>query len=373
MSQPHLLPLGAPTLRIDYASYLSFDAEEVEEIPQVPHWGDDSDNEPQASAGQNQRLAEMLSVSNSAVGGQRRRGKDAKPVDQLDIKTGELLRRYASQTDACTIMKVSQIYISECCRGLRSDCFGFKWRFADDAPIKSTDKWVPIHDLLAIRHSNNNKTNYGVKFLQQPDGTIVDPRKLKRPRAEEDGDAEDGDDAEYAVLRPRRRARPVEQQELETGRVLRRYGSQLEAANKMKVNQIHISQTCRGERKDAYGFRWRALEEDEIDEAEEESEEAKRRREASYTSITELLAMKKRYDQAQSEVALKTVEQLRVDSKTVVRRYASLADVSESLLGVGPRAILRCLHGTHEQAYGFLWRIYDGPDIADCTCCVVLS
>lgn len=52
-----------------------------------------------------------------------------KCVEQLDFETGEVVRRYASGKEAAMVMQVSQGGISQCCTGIRSDCYGFKWRF----------------------------------------------------------------------------------------------------------------------------------------------------------------------------------------------------------------------------------------------------
>ena len=52
-----------------------------------------------------------------------------KPVEQLHLITGEVLRRYSSGRDAATLMEVSQSGISLCCKGVKPDAFGFKWRF----------------------------------------------------------------------------------------------------------------------------------------------------------------------------------------------------------------------------------------------------
>ena len=52
-----------------------------------------------------------------------------KPVEQLCLATGAVLRRYASGTDAAAAMQASQSGISLCCKGLKPDAFGFKWRF----------------------------------------------------------------------------------------------------------------------------------------------------------------------------------------------------------------------------------------------------
>ena len=119
---------------------------------------------------------------------------------------------------------------------------------------------MPISELLAIRQAN--QSNFGVKFIKQLDGTCVDPRKLHRMRKSggEDNDAaDDGDDEEWEGRR-RTRGIPVEQIDMETGKVLRRYTSQMVAAAAMGVNPVQISLCCRGKLNDAHGFMWRSSE-----------------------------------------------------------------------------------------------------------------
>ena len=62
-------------------------------------------------------------------------------VEQLDLQTGALLRRYASQGLAMEAMKGTQAVLSACCRGHRSSAFGFGWRTYTGPPIDGTTKY----------------------------------------------------------------------------------------------------------------------------------------------------------------------------------------------------------------------------------------
>lgn len=150
MSKSHCLPMGAPMKRYmdpDLLLVRTNQSESPGMKRKRPIGDDDDESEDEAmllASAKNQPFSRILNIASTAV--PRKRGKDAKPVDQLDIKTGELLRRYARQSDVCESMKVAQIYISECCRGMRSDCVGFKWRFADDAPPEGALHLPPAAD-----------------------------------------------------------------------------------------------------------------------------------------------------------------------------------------------------------------------------------
>eukprot|EP01041_Mallomonas_annulata_P002458 gene2458-4777_t len=77
-----------------------------------------------------------------------------KPIEQMDIETGEVLRRYGSGRAASRAMQVSQSGISQCCKGIKTDAYGFKWRFIDDSEISTLPPFQPrpIQELLKIRH-----------------------------------------------------------------------------------------------------------------------------------------------------------------------------------------------------------------------------
>jgi hypothetical protein len=124
--------------------------------------------------------------------------------------------------------------------------------FLIEKDFKPSDEWTPHHELMAIRERNKN--NFGFKYIKLDDGTYVDPRKLARSG---DGEQEDFDEDEFDMTRRKSRAIPVEQCDLETGKVLRRYASQNEAATAMKTTQVGISQCCRGARKEFIGFSWK--------------------------------------------------------------------------------------------------------------------
>jgi hypothetical protein len=269
-------------------------------------------------------------------------------------------------------MKISQIYVSECCRGGRSEAYGFKWRFSEDVKTenKGPQNWMSMAELLEIK--NTNKSNFGVKFLKLPDGTFLDPRKAAREARREAGeevDEEEGDD-----LDPRRKGRgvPVEQLDLNSDTLLRRYSSQIVAGQALGVNQISISLCCRGKLPYAYGFKWRLSECTEqpalslictnlcvaIVELDESDE-------SEYAPMEQLLETKRLYDKLLADSTVRVIEQVDPETGVVLHRFRN-ANEACSELHLSARAFFRCLHGpTHATAYGCRWRIYYGPDITD--------
>jgi hypothetical protein len=59
-----------------------------------------------------------------------------KPVEQLDLETGEVLRRYISGKDAADAMETTNHVISAACRGSSKRGVNFGWRFFVGDPAK---------------------------------------------------------------------------------------------------------------------------------------------------------------------------------------------------------------------------------------------
>lgn len=59
-------------------------------------------------------------------------------MEQLDLHTEEVLRRYRTGTEAATLMKVFQAQISNCCTGKATSAYGFKWRKYVGPPIEDS-------------------------------------------------------------------------------------------------------------------------------------------------------------------------------------------------------------------------------------------
>lgn len=55
--------------------------------------------------------------------------KLSKAVLQIDIKTNEIIKEFPSVSEVQRQLGISITHISECCKGKRKTCGGFKWRY----------------------------------------------------------------------------------------------------------------------------------------------------------------------------------------------------------------------------------------------------
>lgn len=139
-----------------------------------------------------------------------------RPVWQIDAKTGERLKQYASISEACKTLPAGaagRSRVCRVCRGKAVTAFGFKWEYAD----ASTPRPPTGHSC----------------------------------------------------------SRAIWKLDKDTGRRLKRYGSLKEATQSLsgKVHISKLSKACRGSVPDAYGFRWEYAEDAEDAEDDEDDED----------------------------------------------------------------------------------------------------
>ena len=99
-------------------------------------------------------------------GGDITRGKkkgNGKPVEQLDLETGEVIEEFESQAEASRVTGVPSLHISECVNGQRTDAGGFRWRREKSVDSQKTDddepywtKVVPISSTSASSSSSSS-------------------------------------------------------------------------------------------------------------------------------------------------------------------------------------------------------------------------
>lgn len=101
-----------------------------------------------------------------------------KPVEQIDVVSNSVLRRYYSLTEASNLMKASISSLSLCCNNRIPSSYGFRWRFLDfeacvmqsisenrdvediSKDLMEESTFVPIAELLKTRFgSRNNSTS----------------------------------------------------------------------------------------------------------------------------------------------------------------------------------------------------------------------
>lgn len=72
---------------------------------------------------------------------------NSRVIEQVDMLTGEVLRRYASSSEAATVLNISSASaILNCIQGRSSSSYGFYWRYCEDFNVEC--KEIPEEDLL---------------------------------------------------------------------------------------------------------------------------------------------------------------------------------------------------------------------------------
>jgi hypothetical protein len=141
-----------------------------------------------------------------------------KPVEQIDMKTGVVLRVFDTGADAARTFNISPNAISACCHGRRFSAAGFQWRFAHREPSETK---------TADRPTNHRAA--------PPEATRKVPPPPAVPGADE----------------------PVEQVDIASGVVLKVHSSIFEAARSLGVSSHVVLACCSGRRPYAGGYAWR--------------------------------------------------------------------------------------------------------------------
>jgi hypothetical protein len=177
--------------------------------------------------------------------GLQRLGTPSRPVEQLELGTGRVIARFASQHAAARAIGVTTVSsIGKCARGEYTQAHGFGWRPAVDGEEEGAAAAAAAAgdgDGLDIE-SNSGDTDVDsddddAAASQSRAARPVQPQPLQQPPA--------SDDNLY---------RPVEQVELGTGRVVARYASQDAAGRAMgATNGSFVGECASGQRDEAHG------------------------------------------------------------------------------------------------------------------------
>lgn len=135
------------------------------------------------------------------------------PVEQIDLVTGKVVRRYLSQMKAASAMHLNQFHVSMACRGAKKEAGGFGWRSCDEEVDLDDPSYLPLSELLAMKAAHRRQAD-----------AIKD--------------------------------RVVEQRQLGTHAVVRRYANLASAVSLAGVSTRIVLRCLQGEREDAYGYAW---------------------------------------------------------------------------------------------------------------------
>lgn len=73
-----------------------------------------------------------------------------KPVEQIDVVTGEVVAVYPSQSEAERALNISSGNISSVCHGKREVAYGYFWRFKGSAATVGSNPTWKSADLIEL-------------------------------------------------------------------------------------------------------------------------------------------------------------------------------------------------------------------------------
>jgi plasmid maintenance system antidote protein VapI len=166
----------------------------------------------------------------------------SKPVEQVEISTGEVIMKYSSGVEAARTMGLKSNAISACCTGRTYSAGGYFWRFwqppknESPSPQTTTTTRQPQHSTEFELSGNEADTK---EFDETVQGS---EKKIFRTSISSIN---------------RRGAKPVEQIHMTTGEVVRIFPTGAEAARSIGLHNNAISNCCLGKRLSAGGYYWR--------------------------------------------------------------------------------------------------------------------
>jgi hypothetical protein len=232
----------------------------------------------------------------------------SKPVDQVDIETGAVLRRYHSQKDAATAMCIPYKSISRICVAGGGDTCGFGWRYYNGHIVDSTSIVLSsltfalsLHDFVVeqdnisqgrmsvaalLQLKDSNMQRYGKKTKETVHRVVsvesteeVDPglhamasrSSVRVPKKRSIYEDEDQLPRSRRVVSPE--AQPtdqdtvnnvggepqVEQCDFSTGELLHRYVSLADASAAMGYTEDLLHKCCLQEIHTEFGWRYSAV------------------------------------------------------------------------------------------------------------------
>lgn len=149
----------------------------------------------------------------------------SKPVEQLDMNTGEVVAVYSSLTAAATAICKDRKSISACCYNPNKACGGFKWKFKNASTDDISDQ--------------------------------ADPSYYYRDFDVEEPFVHEMETADSQVGSAEVKGKAVQRLDFSTGKVITTYPSNVVASKATGARASSITKCCKGISHSAGGFMWR--------------------------------------------------------------------------------------------------------------------
>lgn len=247
-------------------------------------------------------------------------------MEQIDLKTGKVLKVFASGADAAREYYISPNAISACCNGRRISAAGYQWRFAAPKVAPPPTQTPPPAHLPILQAAPP----------QIPPPQIA-PESPKTPSAGVDAKVRISEAAKPVLI-------PVQQLDIETGAVIQVYSSCIDAARSVGIHANAVFACCCGRRLFAGGYSWKFL---------------------TPSSPNLNGANMELFKKLPGSIDLHgppAVEQLDVRSR-LIKVYSDVFEASKSV-GIDSRLLAMCCRD-QKLAGGYFWRFKKNPPIQE--------
>lgn len=182
----------------------------------------------------------------------------ARSIYQINIDTNEVIKEYRC-ISSTPFGESARRHISECCKGTRPTCMGYKWQYVDE-PHEFISNWSTLRSVNQI----DLKTGKVIKFWESmrealDELNISDSSQVKKccdgKRKSCGGYGWQYSDEPHPYIDPKP-LKKVVQLDKNTGEFIALYESVFDAQDKTGISRKGISHCCGGFSKSYNGFNW---------------------------------------------------------------------------------------------------------------------
>lgn len=258
-------------------------------------------------------------------------------VQQLDLKSGEILNTFDSIHDACRYLNINVCGdISACCKGKRSQARGFRWQYSDiklrsffkpHTPIDQRKQILKIDLITGKVIDRFNSISEANKSLGLTDKSRSISKCCNHKISSAFGykwEFENKNDISTALNKPSL-PKKVDQINVETGKVLKTFESIYKAAEQVNISPESISKCINGRANTAAGYAW--------------------------------VISGNSYIKPQKPIRIgKSVVKIDKNTNEVLEKFPSISEASRAIGLSSNTQIKKCIKGIVDTVKGYKWK-----------------